>query len=209
VNPGTSSDKLSFAFVDSANYVLPPNADQPGSPASVATLDTRISGTPIYHNGLISFALETNINNGTQNVAGILWGQVAPQLNDDGTLASASLYQQGYYYYSGTGSAYFGALMPDADGDLFMVFEFSNNSFDPGVAYVTRRVAFPPGKFHDNGLFLKTGEAATTNTRWGDYEATSYNGPSNDKVWFAGEYSASNGDWSTYIGSSSLCVGCN
>lgn len=206
-NPGTSKSGLTFASVNSASYILPPAADQPGCAQCIETLDTRISGTPPYRNGLISFALETGINNGSQVVPGILWGQVAPQMNDSGTLTGAVLYQQGYFFYTGDGTASFGALMPDADGDLFMVFEFMNSSTNPEIAYTARRVTFPLGSFHDGGLVLKAGAAPTSNSRWGDYEATSYDGANN--VWFAGEYSASNGDWSTFIGRDTYCATCN
>src|SRR5579859_631601 len=205
--PGTSSTGLTFAFVNSAAYIFPPAADQPGCTRCIETLDTRISGTPPYRNGLISFALETGINNGSQVVPGILWGQVAPEMNDSGTLTGAVLFQQGYYFYSGDGTASFGALMPDSDGDLFMVFEFMNSSINPEVAYTARRVGFTLGRFHDGGFVLKAGGASTSNSRWGDYEATSYDGANN--VWFAGEYSASNSDWSTYIGRDAFCATCN
>jgi len=206
-NPGTSTTGLTFAFVDSAGYVLPPAADEPGCAQCIETLDTRISGTPPYHNGLISIALETGINNGSQVVPGILWGQVAPEMNDAGALTGAVLFQQGYYFYSSDGAASFGALMPDADGNLFMVFEFMNGSINPEAAYTARRVTFPFGSFHDGGFILKAGSAPTFDSRWGDYEATSYDGAGN--VWFAGEYSASSGDWSTYMGRDSFCATCN
>lgn len=208
-NPGTSSTGLTFAFVDTNAYVLPPSADEPGCPGCVDSLDTRISGTPVYHNGLLSFALETGIYNGSQVVPGILWGQVSPQLLDDGTLNGATLFQQGYWNYGGDAADSFGTLMPDADGDLFMVFEFMSSSTNPEVAYTARRVAYLPGTFHDGGFILKAGAAPTNNFRWGDFEATSYDGPSSDNVWFSGEYSAANGDWSTFIGRDKFCIGCN
>jgi hypothetical protein len=206
-NPGTSKTGLTFAFVDSAGYVFPPAADEPGCAQCIETLDTRISGTPPYRNGLISFALETGLNNGSQVVPGILWGQVAPEMNDGGTLTGAVLFQQGYYFYSGDGAASFGALMPDADGNLFMVFEFMNGSINPEAAYTARRVTFPFGSFHDGGFILKAGSAPTFDSRWGDFEATSFDGAGN--VWFAGEYSASSGDWSTFMGRDSFCATCN
>jgi hypothetical protein len=206
-NPGKSITGLTFAFTNSAGYVFPPGADQPGCARCIETLDTRISGTPPYRNGLISFALETGINNGSQVVPGILWGQVAPEMNDSGTLIGAILFQEGYYFYRGDGTASFGALMPDTDGNLFMVFEYMDSSTNPELAYTGRRVAFPFGSFHDGGFVLKAGSAATLNRRWGDYEATSFDGTTN--VWFSGQYSASSGDWSTYIGRDSFCGTCN
>ena len=208
-NPGTSSDGLSFAFTNTAGYILPPNADEPGCTQCIESLDTRISATPPYHNGLISFALETGINNGSQVVPGILWGQVAPQLNDAGALSGALVYQDGYYFYGGDGAATFGALMPDANGDLFMLFEFMNSSSNPGVAYTARRVTLSLGVFHDGGIYLQSGIAPTFDSRWGDFEATSYDGLSKDNVWFSGQYSAANGDWATFIGRDNFCATCN
>lgn len=205
--PGTSTDSLSGVTIGSDSYSLPPQADEPGCAGCIETLDTRISGTPVYHDGLISFALETAVNNGSQIVPGILWGQVEPTLNDSGSITSAFVLQQGYYDYSGDGAASFGALMPDNDGNLFMVFEFMNSSSNPGVAYVSRRATYTLGAFHDYGIYLRAGDAATNNSRWGDFEATSFDGPGGDHVWFAGEYSASNGDWSTFIGRDIYVIG--
>jgi hypothetical protein len=208
-NPGTASTSLNGIVISTAGYSLAPNADEPGCTQCIETLDTRISGTPVYHNGFISFALETGIYNGTQVVPGIYWGQVAPVLNDNGSIANGSVYQSGYYYYGSDFAASFGALMPDADGDLFMVFEYMGSSVNPSAVYTARRVTYTPGLFHDAGIYLKKGLAATFDSRWGDYEATSYDGFSSDNVWFAGEYSASNADWSTFIGKDKFCSTCN
>jgi hypothetical protein len=207
--PGTSSTSLSFAFVNTLSYILAPNADEPGCTACIETFDTGISGTPPYHNGLISYGLEEGLGNGSQIVPCVFWGQVTPALNDAGALTGASLYQEGDYCYSGDGSASFGTLMPDAIGDLFMVFEFMSSGVNPEVAYTARRVALAPGVFHDGGLILRKGDAPTFDSRWGDFEATSYDGSTKDDVWFAGEYSNSGGDWSTFIGKDKYCATCN
>jgi hypothetical protein len=206
--PGTSSTSLTGTVVSTPGYILAPNADEPGCSACIETLDTRISGTPIYHDGFISFALEEGLNNGTQVVPCVSWGQVTPILSDAAAVTSAPLYQHGDYCFSGDSAASFGALMPDAAGDLYMVYEFMSNTINPSVAYTARRVSFTLGQFHDGGLYLRKGDAATTNSRWGDYEAASYEGSSSDNVWFAGEYSNSTGDWSTYIGKDRFCSSC-
>ncbi len=199
-NPGKSTTSLSGLVISSPSYFLPPNADEPGCSQCIETLDTRISGTPVYHNGFISFALETAVNNGSQIVPGIFWGQVYPTLNDGGGLVGAFVFQSGYYAYAGDGTASFGALMPDDDGNLFMVFEFMNGSINPEVAYTARRATQSLGLFHDGGIVLRGGDAPTFNFRWGDFEATSYDGVSKNDVWFSGEYSNASGDWSTFIG---------
>src|SRR5258708_13520705 len=80
-NPGQSTISASGFIVSTKTYINPPAADQPGHPASVPTLDTRISGTPVYQQGLISFALETGLKNTTQVVPAIFWGQVKPTIS--------------------------------------------------------------------------------------------------------------------------------
>jgi hypothetical protein len=199
--PGTSSSSLSGTFVNTGNYILPPLADQPGCTQCIDTNDTRIAATPVYHDGLISFALNTGASNGTQIVPTIFWGQVGAQLSDKGVATSSTfLLQSGYFGFSGDGAAYYGALMPDDEGNLFMVYEFSNSSTNPESAYVSRRVTFTPGAFHDSGKILFAGATSTLDSRWGDFEATSYDGRSPNHVWIAGEHVGSGGDWATGIG---------
>lgn len=188
-------------IIPTTSYSLAPLANQPGcSTGCIETIDPRISGTPVYRNGLISFALETAAMNSTRIVPSIFWGQVSPQLNDSAQITGGSVFQSGYYVHQNDAATSFGALMPDNDGDLFMVFELMGSSINPEVVYTSRRVTFTLGLFHDGGLILRKGDAPTSNTRWGDYEAASFDGYSTDKVWFSGQYSASNGDWSTFIG---------
>jgi hypothetical protein len=112
---------------------------------------------------------------------------------------SLSLLQQGLFFYSGTGSAWFGDTMPDEEGNLVMVFDFSNATTNPESAYVSRRVTFPNGSFHDNGLVLFNGGAGAIG-RWGDFEATSFDGPGSNHIWVAAQHATSTGDWATGIG---------
>jgi hypothetical protein len=201
-NPGQPNADMTGVVVSTSTYTLAPRADQPGCTACVpekAPPDTRISGTPVYSNGLVSFALTTGVNNGTQIVPGIFWGQVSPVFNTDGSIATATIFQSGYFNYSGDGAATYPALMTDDAGNLFMVFEFMNSSTSPSVAYAARPVSFTLGAFPDGGFFLRQGDAATNGTRWGDYEAASYSSCSGS-VWLAGEYSTADGTWSTFIG---------
>ncbi len=207
-NPTSTSPSITSAFLTTTTYTLAPYADEPGCTHCIDTDETQILGTPIYHNGLISFALNTGVNNGTQVVPGIFWGQVSPVLNEDtATITSASVWQSGYFDYSGDTAACYGALMPDNDGNLFMVFNRTSSSINPEVDYVSRRVTFSAGLFHDAGATLRVGDARFSAANlWGDFNATSYDGPSTDNVWFAGEYSSASGDWSTYIGESRLTL---
>lgn len=210
-NPASGTPTISSVIVSTRTYTMPPQADEPGCAACIETLDTRISATPIFRDGLINFALETGVGNGTQTVPGVLWGQILPTVNDAGAITTAAKIQTGILAFHGDVAASFGALMPDADGNLFMVFELMSSTINPKVEYVSRRTSNLAGFFHDTGNTLRVGDAPYTidtsnSKRWGDYEAASYDGFNNDKVWVAGEFAAANGDWSTWIGSTQMTL---
>jgi hypothetical protein len=199
-NPGTAKETLNAVFVQTTSYAFAPNADQPSCTQCVETLDLRISATPVYHDGLISFALDTGVaNNSGVDVPSIFWGQVQPQVVNS-VLVGGSVYQSGYLVFAGDQDASFGALMPDNNGNLIMVYDTMSSTLNPSIAYTGRRATFPLGQFHDAGRFLFQGLAPTTDTRWGDYEATSYDGISHDHIWMAAQYSGKNQDWHTRIG---------
>ena len=196
-NPLTTPS-LTQMVVPTSKYTLPPQADQPGCKACLETFDTRISATPVYNNGKISFALETGVNNGTQVVPGILWGQVKPTLSG-GAITGATLFQQGILSFTGDTAASFGALMPDKNDNLFMVFDRMSSTLDPSIKYTARLSTDPLGKF-ETPQFLIKGTAPTKDVNWGDYEAASYDGSTTNNVWFSSEYSSPGTDWSTFIG---------
>ena len=216
-NPGTGNATFTGVFIQTPQYVAAPSADEPGCTgvnACIDTLDSRISGTPVWQHGTIAFALETGVNNGTQVVPGIFWGQVAITLNDSGTVTGGSLIQSGVFNFAGDQAASFGAMEFDSDSNLYMVYETMSGTLNPSVAYTSRRSTFTPGQFHDAGVMLKQGDApyfvppAGQVNRWGDYEACSPQAvPFTDQVWFAGEYAASNNDWSTFIGTTKFVLG--
>ena len=197
-NAGKSTISESGMVVSTSTYISPPLADEPGCAGCIETLDTRISGTPVFQKGLISFALETGANNGTQVVPTIFWGQVKPTVSS-GVLTGATVTQSGYFGFTGDQAASFGALMATSVGKLLMVFDTMSSTVKPGIMYTTRLTTDPPGTF-EAPRTLRAGGATTNNTRWGDYEATSYDGATTNNTWFAAQYSPSNHDWSTYIG---------
>lgn len=198
--PGTAQVKLTGTYVATTQtYLSPPNADQPGCSQCVETIDNRITATPVLSNGLISWAIGTAVQNKTQVVPAILWGQVLPQIVN-GQLKSAVLFQAGYFGFEGDQDASFGALRPDVNGDMIMVYDTMSSSLNPSFAFTGRRATYPLGSFHDAGRIVVKGTVPTTNQRWGDYEATSYDSFSSDNLWFASQYSGSTGDWATAIG---------
>ena len=198
-NPATKNQQLTGVEVATPQYISPPNADQPGCSQCVETIDTRITGTPVFNNGQVSWSIDTGAMNKTQVVPAILWGQVVPQFVN-GNLKAASMYQVGYFGFEGDQDASFGALMPDVNGNLIMVYDTMSSKLNPSAVFTGRRSSFLLGFFHDAGKFLQKGLAPTNNSRWGDYEATSYDGFSTDHIWMASQYSGANQDWATVIG---------
>jgi hypothetical protein len=209
---GSTIPSLTGATIASDSYTLPPMADNPPScSACLETLDTRISATPIYQHGQVYAGIDTAVNNGSgKNVPGILWFDVSAYLNPGPTTCpecttingSTNVMQQGYFFFSGAADAFFPTLIPDAEGNLMMGFEFSSSadSIDPSQAYAGRRVTLPPGTMSDGGIFAIKSAKASTQFRQGDYGASSWTGSANDATWSTGEYSCpATGDWCTEI----------
>lgn len=211
-HPGTSSETITRQVITTPTYTLAPFADQRPCVECIDTGDTRISATPIYRNQLISFALDTGVNNGFQAVSAIFWGQMFVTLDDTGNLTRVSVLQLGTVVFGLDASAFDGALMPDNDGNLFMVFELSGESIAPESAYLSRRVTYNHGLFHDGGVTLgSTGTVYSSCPQpspcpWGQYEAASYDGPGTDNIWLAGQHSGTNGDWATEIGETRMTL---
>jgi len=196
-----ATKKISNAYTESASYISPPNADEPSCTQCIETIDTRITGTPVYSKGagvpLISFGIGTALFNGTEVVAGILWGQLQPTLTA-GSVTSASFYQHGHIVFGGDQAASFPAVMQDKNGNLFMVLDTMSSTLNPSIMVTKRLKSDPRGTLH-TPQFLKLGENLTLDSRWGDFEATSYTGFSTNHVWVASQYSGLNGDWATFI----------
>lgn len=188
------------------NYLVPNNANQPGCIQCVETIDTRITGTPVYSvgggQGLISFSLDTQVGNGgvafPSSVPGILWGQIqVANFPGNPVVPIANLYQSGYISFAGDQAASFGALMQDKNGRTVMVFDTMSSSLNPSIMVVSRNKSAPLGTI-GNARFIIKGPSATFNSRWGDFEAASYDGFNTNHIWVAAQYSIS-GDWATFI----------
>ncbi len=188
------------------NYLVPNNADEPGCFFCVETIDTRITATPVYSvgggQGLISFSLDTQVNNGgvafPSSVPGLLWGQLqVANFPGNPVIPIASLYQSGYISFAGDQAASFGAFMQDKNGRMVLVFDSMGQSLNPSIMVASRHKSDPLGTI-GNVHFIVKGPSATFDSRWGDYEAASYDGFSANHIWVASEYSIS-GDWTTFI----------
>src|SRR5258708_23634116 len=203
---GGPAPTLTGSYVATNPFLLSPPQTQPSCATCVDSLDLRITGTPVIRNGVLYATWGTAIHNDTQIVAGIEWAQIN---------LSAGQAATGYYNFQGDGSATFGTLMPDSHGNVTMGFDHMSSTTFPEIRYITK--AGSAANFTGPGVLLKAGGSsyrpqlcgsAISVCRWGDYEATSFDGAGH--IWFASEYAnlyagltppPQNGrNWSTWIG---------
>lgn len=196
---------------DTKPFFFPPPADEPTCNACVDALDLRITATPVLKGNELYAAWETGLNNGTQVVPAIEWAQATVDpLSADRSLRS------NYFNFSGDTAASFGALMPDAEGNLVMVYERMGHTINPETLYTVRDQG--SANFTAAGRLLHRGQASYRPSlcggsilpvcRWGDFEATSFDG--SGRIWFAGEYANDHThpnrapwygrNWGTWIG---------
>jgi hypothetical protein len=204
----SSGQTLSGVVVNTLAYAEPPQADNyPSCTGCLETIDNRISGIPVYMNGNIYFSHDSAVNNGSFTNANVLYGVIHPVLSQPSsgcTLCSTitggtSVVDQNYIVYAGQTDDWFGIVQPDREGNLFIGYDYGSvtNKTSPSIAYIAKR-ATAPG-FPDSGFFLRVAANATTNSRWGDYEAAGFEGWGSNKILIAAQYAGSNGDWATHI----------
>ena len=206
---GGAAPTLNGQLVPTAPFLVNVPADQPSCNLCIDADDLRIPATPVERNGILYAAWGTAIDNGNNSAhptPGIEWAQIG--LSD---LSSTT----GYYSFSGDEAATYPAVMPDASGNVTMLFEHMGHKVFPETRYIVKGAA--DANFSGAGNLLKAGESSYRPTlcgkaisvcRWGDFEATSFDGSGH--IWFAGQYAnqfqgvstppAFGRNWGTWIG---------
>ncbi len=203
---GGPAPTLTGTYVATKPYLVSPAADQPSCNQCVDALDLRFTGTPVVRNGVLYGTWDTAIDNGSQTVPGIEWAQV--NLSNLGSKGAA---QTDYYNFSGDAAATFGTVVPDAQGNVVMLYEHMSHTVFPETRYIVK--GSDQKNFKGAGVLLKAGEQSYRPTlcggaipvcRWGDFEAVSADLAGH--IWLAGEYAnlvtANNHgrNWGTWIG---------
>lgn len=187
---GGPQPSLTGSYVPTRPYVFPPAADQPTCVACIDASDLRISGSPVYRDGIVHAAWETAIENRTQTVPGIEYARV--------NVARPQASRSSYYHLGGDTAVSFPAVMPDRRGRVVMVYDLMSSAVNPQTRYVTTEDN--SAQFTGAGHLIKAGEApyrpGTCGTaalpvcRWGDYSAASSDGAAS--IWLAGQYANAN-----------------
>jgi hypothetical protein len=206
---GGPAPTLSATYLpNTAPFSFPPAADQPSCSECVDTNDLRIPATPVLRDGTIYAGWGTGLDNGTQVVPAIEWAQVNVFGEHHPSVTT------GYFALPGDETASYPAFMPDGRGNVVMLYEHMSSATFPEAKYVVHRSGAP---FTSTGRVLKAGEASYRPTlcgtatipvcRWGDFEATSFDG--HGRIWTAGQYANANTDpnlapffgrnWGTWI----------
>lgn len=213
-----SGPEASGVTVATANdYRLPPNASQPACSNCIQTNDVRISGGVTYHAGSLFGSLNTA--SGSASGSHVLWFEVKPVLNDNGStcgstnlcpdITDAEVVNEDCYLCGASGDWYYATLQPDLENNVAMVFNYSDTTHAPSLAYTGRRATYGVNLMHDAGIYLVNPVASYTlgssPRRWGDYSATAPDlSSAASQVWFAGEYSNAAGVWRTVVGHNSF-----
>ena len=207
---GGAAPALTAQLVPTAPFLVSVPANQPSCNLCIDANDLRIPATPVVRNGVLYTAWGTAINNGNNSshpTPGIEWAQVG--LSDFSSTT-------GYYSFSGDEAAAYPAVMPDANGNVTMLFEHMGHKVFPETRYIVKGAG--DANFSGSGILLKAGESSYRPTlcgtkvipvcRWGDYEATAFDGSGH--IWFAGQYAnlfqgvttppAFGRNWGTWIG---------
>ncbi len=185
---GGAAPTFGGQLVPTAPFIVSVPSDQPSCNLCVDSNDLRIPATPVERNGVLYAGWGTGIDAGNSSphpTPGIEWAQI-----DLGTGAA----QTNYYSFSGDEAATYPAFMPDAQGNVTMLFEHMGHKVFPETRFIVKGAG--DANFSGAGNLLKAGESSYRPTlcgtkalpvcRWGDYEATSFDGSGH--IWFAGQY---------------------
>ncbi len=169
----------------------PPNADQPGLPASIATNDDRFL-TAVWENGVLWTG---------GNDACIPAGDSAtrPCSRLIQVLTAGSTINQSFDIASFGSGLYYPAFAMDAGGSMYVVYNISDSTTQYVGVRITGQPASAPIQTVAGAQTIKPGKTTydmnpcfgtTGASRWGDYSGAAIDPQNPTDVWVASEYAA-------------------
>ena len=174
-----------------------PRSTTPARPHVEGQLDSSDSrmNQSVYSAGRVFATLDTVVNVGGQDRAGLAYYVLRPSYSSGGVL-KGNVISQGKLAVAGNNLT-FGAFGVDAAGKATMALNLVGRDYYPSQGYVTFDSSYRPSPVHISGAGVGPTDGFTEYTdftgslrpRWGDYAATAWD-PSTGSIWMANEYIA-------------------
>jgi uncharacterized protein (TIGR03437 family) len=159
----------------------------------------------VYRNGSLWTLRNIAMSFGSGDVAAIRWYQIG--VSD--WPASVKMIQESVFGEDGKWS-FFAALAVDAQNNLAMIYA-RGNSNEFASLYISGRFGTDPPNTLRSSLLLKAGTLSYNpildgdgRGRYGDYFGAAVD-PSDQSIWFLGEYAKLREAWGTWVGKVSFC----
>lgn len=200
--PGVSTVTANITALTVSTLGIPPGGVQPGTVSTVNTGDFRVQDAAWFM-GKLWYGLDDACNpSGDTQVRSCV------RLTMIDTATSPATVKQDFDFGISGQYLFYPALKIDNNGDLELVYGYSSSTVFPSLAITSQAVTDPVDSLTQSQT-LRSGSAADTSTRYGDYFGSGLD-PSNPSiVWVAGEYHSSTTGacgsfgscWSTFVGS--------
>jgi hypothetical protein len=179
-------------------YSVPPNAPQPGTTATLNTLDSRfLNNAPQIGDRLFEVH--------TVNLAGF----AAPRYYEFNTTTN-TVVQQAFFFLSGSSSDFNASISANESRDAFVTW----SATDPPVG-VNAQVRFsgrchndPSNTMNPPGTLVVQSPSNYGGFRWGDYSSIPLDPLDHNFAWFTNEKIANSSTWGTHWGSVGNSPGC-
>jgi hypothetical protein len=195
-NP-TTTPSLTKMTVSIADYGLPPDATQKEGGTDLNTGDVRVLNA-VSRGGSVWAAMNTQHDWGDgAGVAACHWFQINPST---GMLVQQGIFgaKKRHYFYP--------AVMPDANGNMTMVFSRSAptefvSMYDSGRASTDAPGTLQPSTLLKAGVANYVGMDGNGRNRWGDYAGIGSDPVVGRLVWIYSMFAAAVNQWGTWVGS--------
>lgn len=192
-----TSSKPSFTktkTINVASFSQPPTAQQKGGPIRIATNDTRLLNA-VIRSGKLYTTHTIGYNWGSGPVSAMRWYEIQAS---NGALLQSSTYGLDKTFY------YFPAVMPDAVGDVFFVFNRSSATEFAGIRVAGRQPSDPddyvgPSTSVIDGRANYVLTFGGPSNRWGDYNGIALDPVATDTVWVFSQYAYQKKKWNTWF----------
>lgn len=192
-NP-TGTPKITKKSLSVRSFTYAPDAVQKGGGDNyrVATNDHRLLNA-VSRGGKLYTVHTIGKNWGSGAVAAIRWYEITAA---SGAVSQTNDFGKDKFYY------FFPAVMPDAQGNLYLAFNRSSSTEYAGIRYTGRKPTAPANQLDASvGLLISgKGTYAPWTNRWGDYNGIAWDPADPGSVWIFSEYAASLSSWGTQFG---------